>query len=249
MLSYVQSLPGRIQSHAISEGAQRPPKVPDQLNHVILTTSHLQKDPNSQLEKLRVIGAYTSLSAAEAAAHRVLFEAGYEGEMFKVYEAKPKSPSTEHHQSVQTRLEVHAEVEDGTIFEVYILSTPNHIKTITASEDGRVLQDLYHVMQTGVSYNDAEHGHERAHNIRGSFLSYEDASQHARQVLLDAKTGVSRDSYAQYDEAEPGEKDCGYGENVLVHAVGTDGENILISVVLGQVLESARLAEAAMRIR
>jgi len=144
---------------------------------------------------------------------------------------------------------VHAEAEDGTTFEVRVLNTPNHLKLTTASEDGRVLQDLYHVIQTSVSYENDDYGSEREYNIHGSFLHYEDASELGRQVLLDAKDGVLRESYARYDEARPGEKDCGYGENVLVHAVGTDGKNILISVIQGQALESARLAEAAMRIR
>jgi len=34
-----------------------------------------------------------------------------------------------------------------------------------------------------------------------------------------------------------------------VHAVGDNGENMLVSVVQGQVLESVRLMEASMRIR
>ena len=114
MLSYLKPLPRWYHPDAPNDSVQ--PEPPDKLYHIILTTSHLSKDPNSQVEKLRVVGSYTSVAAAQAAAHRVLVEAGY-------------------------------------------------------------------------------------------------------------------------------------GENVLVHTVGMNGVNILISVIQGQVLESARLSEAAMKIR
>lgn len=60
---------------------------------------------------------------------------------------------------------------------------------------------------------------------------------------------MSKERYAQYDQTEPNEKVCRYGENVLVEVVGNDGGHTLISVVLGQVLRTAMLAEAAMRTR
>jgi hypothetical protein len=249
MLSYVKPLPEWYNSDAINREIRLEPELPEHLYHVILAISHLSKDPSSQIEMLRVSGTYTSLSAAKAAAHRVLFEGGYEGEMFQVYETEYKLSERDQGKRTPTGLVVHAEAEDGTNFDVCVLTTPNDLNMMTVSEEGRVLQDLYHVMQTGVLYGEDVCRSEREHNIQGSFLTYQDASERARQILLDANDGVSKESYAQYDEAGPGEKDCGYGENVLVHAVGTNGENILISVVLGQVLESARLAEAAMRIR
>ena len=249
MLSYVKPLPELYDSDTTHQSIQPQTTSSDHLYHIILTTSHLSKDPNSQIEKLRVVGTFTSLSAAKAAAHRALFEAGYDSEMFKVYDTKQSPSGNGHHHRPVPGIMVHAEAEDGTTFEIRILTTPNTFKTLTTSDDRRVLDDLYHVVQTNVPYEDDECGSEREHNIEGSFLNYEDASQLAREVLLDASDGVSKESYAEYDEAVPGEKDCGYGENVLVHAVGTNGSNILISVVLGQVLESTRLAEAAMRIR
>ena len=246
MFSYVKTLTQWLHLDHVSGEIQPQPEPPEQLYHIILTVSHLAKDPNSQLEKLRVVGTYVSLPVAKAAAYRVLFEAGYESEMFTEYETDSHSGSVSSKRMVSGVL-VHAETQDGTAFEVSILGTPNDLKMMTLSEDGRVLHSLYHVMQTDISYED--YASNREHKLKGSFHNYEDASKRAMQVLLDGKDGLTKESYAQYDEAAPGEKDCGYGENVLVHAVGNDGENILISVVLGQVLESARLAEAAMRIR
>jgi hypothetical protein len=144
---------------------------------------------------------------------------------------------------------VHADAENGAIFEVRVLTTPNNLKLMTASRDDTVLQDLSQVMQPNISSEDDNCGSEREHNTEGTFLTYGDASKWARQVLLDANDNVSKERYGHYDEVAPGEKDCGCGENMLVLGVGTNGENVLISGVLGQVLESAWLAEAAMRIR
>jgi hypothetical protein len=249
MLSYVKPFPEWLRSDTVNETIQVLPERSEQLHHVILTISHLVKDPFSQIEKLRVIGTYVSLPGAKAAAHRALFDAGYESEMFEVYQTEHNLSVDDHHKRMLRGVLVHAEAQDGTKFEVQILTTPNNLEKMTVSDSGRILQNLYYVMQTNVSYEDEDDGSEREHNIEGIFLTYEDASERARQVLLDARDGLTKESYAQYDEAAPGETDCGYGENMLVHAVGASGENILISVILCQVLESERLAEAAMRIR
>ena len=61
--------------------------------------------------------------------------------------------------------------------------------------------------------------------------------------------GISRNTYAQYHEAGPGELDCGYGENVMVHAIGQNGENFVVSVLRGCAMESERVSEAARAMR
>ncbi|OBT70994.1 hypothetical protein VF21_09882 [Pseudogymnoascus sp. 05NY08] len=48
-------------------------------------TSHIQRDLNSEIEKIRIPGTYCSLEAAKAAAHGCLFDAGYEREWFSQY--------------------------------------------------------------------------------------------------------------------------------------------------------------------
>lgn len=65
---------------------------------------------------------------------------------------------------------------------------------------------------------------------------------------MNPSDGIDTKSYAQYDEAGADQRDCGFGANVIVHAVGVNGENFLVSVVKSQTMESVRLAEAAMRI-
>ena len=221
---------------------------PENLYHIILTTSHIHKDPNSQIEKVRIAATYTNLAAAKAAAHRCLFDAGYEREWFTEYETKPEFFES-HNLRQRTGLAVLAVAPDGTTFRVRVSTTPNRGKFTTDYEDGWIPYNLYHVVQTNVFYADDESGEVRDTNIEGSFKTYEEARQCASRVLLSEEDGITKESFAEYDEAGLNERDCGYGENVVVHAVGNNGENILVSVIKSQTMESVRLAEAAMRIR
>ena len=56
---------------------------------------------------------------------------------------------------------------------------------------------------------------------------------------------IDRDIYAQYEEAAPGELDCGSGENVVVHVVGDNGSNYLVSILKSEELEAEKVSEAA----
>jgi len=221
---------------------------PDNLYHVVFAVSHIQKDINSEVEKVRVCGTYTSLPAAKGAAHRTLFEAGYEREWFSEFDTNQQE-FLAHGIKRRTGLCVLAKANDGTVFRVSVATSPNPQGFEGDPDDHKVHLDLYHVVQTDVIYSEDDSGEARESNVEGSFPSYEQARAFAAKVLLAPEDGVTKESFAQYDEAEPGEKDCGYGENVVVHAVGQNGENMLVSVLKGQEMESVRLAEAAMRIR
>ena len=219
----------------------------DSLYHVVFTISHLSHDVFAEVEKVRVAGTYTSLKAAKAAAHRLIFDAGYEVEWFTEYLTQPaefEEHKIDHHEGLM----VYAKARDGTTFRVTLLTAPNS-KGFESDEEGKIDRPLYHVLQMNVKYSIDDSGATRETNIEGSFDSYEEARRYASELLLSEDEGITRDSFAQYDEAKAPERDCGYGENVIVHAVGNDGDNILISVLKEQEMEAARLAEAAMRIR
>ncbi|OBT45532.1 hypothetical protein VE00_05073 [Pseudogymnoascus sp. WSF 3629] len=220
---------------------------PENLYHVVLTTSHLQKDPNSQIEKIRIAGTYCTLEAAKAAAHSCLFDAGYEREWFSQYEVDPAAlESYKIHQSIG--LVVLAVASDGTTFRVSISTTPNNSHLTTDNEDGRIATDLYYVVQTTADYADGEEGKRHDINIEGIFTTNDKAQAFAHSVLLSEEDGITKESFAEYDEAGGNEGDCGFGENVVVHAVGINGENYQICVIKGQAAESIKLAEAAVRI-
>jgi len=218
------------------------------LYHVLLSTTHDRKDPNGAIEKLRVCATFTDLDAAKAEAHKTLFEAGYEREWFTEYDTN-EVDFTAHHIKRRTGLCVFAKSQDGTIFRVSVATTPNVQGFLGNPDDHKVHFGLYHVVETVVLYDEDDSGEARESNVEGTFETYEEARKFADQVLLAPEDGVTKESFAQYDEAGRTEKDCGYGENVVVHAVGGDGENFLVSVLKGQELEAVRLAEAAIRIR
>ena len=67
-------------------------------------------------------------------------------------------------------------------------------------------------------------------------------------MLLSPENGISKESFAYYCEAGPDESDCGYGENVIVHATSDYGMNYLVIVIKSQELEAVTVAEASMRI-
>jgi len=214
----------------------------DYLYHIIFTVSHLSKDVNDRVEKVRVCGTYTNLGAAKAAAHRTLFEAGYEKEWFTEYDTK-RADFITHGIKRRTGLAVQATAPDGTIFRVSIATTAN-VQGFRDDEDHKIHKPLYHVVQTNVNYGEDDSGEARDINVEGSFLVYEQAREFAAKVLLDPEAGVTKESFAEYDEAGPNEVDCGYGEDTVVHAVGQNGENFLVGILRGQ-----DLAEEATRIR
>jgi hypothetical protein len=70
----------------------------------------------------------------------------------------------------------------------------------------------------------------------------------AKNILLNYEDGITPQSFAEYDVLPEGERDWEWGTNVIVHAIGQNGQNVLVSVVKEEEMESVRIMEAAMRI-
>ncbi|KAI9369703.1 hypothetical protein BJX61DRAFT_133938 [Aspergillus egyptiacus] len=229
---------------------------PPNLYHILLTTSHIQKNPNNVIEKLRIPGTYTSLASASAAAHSALYDAGYERDFFTHYEtkadllAKDDAGSANPNLAEQRGLVVYATANDGTRFRVRIDTTPNEKRLTSELADGRVPVPLYYVVQADVEYTGGgdEGSLVREMSVQGVFERYEQARAFAGWVLLSEEDGVTKESFAEYTEAAQGETDCGYGDNVIVHAATDYGTNYLVSVIKTQELQAVKVAEAAMRI-
>ncbi|KAE8369802.1 hypothetical protein BDV27DRAFT_120219 [Aspergillus caelatus] len=218
------------------------------LYHIVLSTTHISKDPNNIIEKVRIPGTYTSLRAAKAAAHSCLFDAGYEREFFTQYETN-KDVFEDRNLSDRQGLVVFAVASDGTTFRVRIDTTANNMRLITDYEDGRIPIPLYYIIQTTFIYNgEKEVSKVRDLNVLGAYVDYQEARKLAERILLSEEDGLSKESYEAYYEASPDDTDCGYGENVVVHAVSQYGENYSISVIQTKRLENVALAEASMRI-
>ncbi|RAL17481.1 uncharacterized protein BO97DRAFT_439372 [Aspergillus homomorphus CBS 101889] len=226
-----------------------PPSPPeDKLYHLILLITAIAKDPTNNLTgRTRILGTYLSLDTAKAAANSCLFDAGYEREFFERYESRYSSSSSSNTPEASPPanntnipgLAILAQTPDGTTFRVCIQTTPNTKHLTLALGDGRVPLHLYYVVQTTVSADD---DHPRL-SVLDVFLAYQAARECAEQALLVGE-GQGRE-YAMYVQAAPYEKDCGFGEDVVVHATGVDGENYLVSVLRTEELDSVRVAEEA----
>lgn len=143
---------------------------------------------------------------------------------------------------------VFAIAPDRTEFSICIATTSNDYHLTSDNDDHRVSIPLYYVVQANVEYGREEGSILRDINIQGTFKTYDEARKTAERILLSEEDGITKDSYTEYDEAAPNENDCGYGENVILHAISDYGMNYLISVIKNEELESERLAEAAMKI-
>lgn len=219
--------------------------MPDRdIYHVIFTISNLRQDPTSELQKVRVCGTYSSIKAAQAAAHQALFDAGYEQEWFKVFDSKTHGTTNWTH---GPGVLVYAVAPEGEIFTVSVYTTTDTLG-FDVNADGKVDVDLYHVLQTTIFYDKDASGANRETNIEGTYKSYTEALSAARTVLLNKEDGLTKESWAEYDEIPVGEKDWEYGENAVVHAVGANGENVIVSVVKEDEMESVRIVEAARRL-
>jgi len=232
------------------DATSRPAQESDNLYHVVFTTSHLQKhDPYGQGEKVRICGTYTSLPKAKAAAHSCLFDAGYEQEWFTTFEANTHDhPSSSAPWPHGDGVMVYAVAPDGEIFTTRVLTSPN-TQGFKGDEYGKVDggDPLYHVVQTTIYYDIDDTGEKRDTNIEGTFRTYAQARKFASTVLIHPEDGLTKESWSSYEELGAKDTDWDYGEEVVVHAVGENGENVAISVVKGQEMESVRLAEAARR--
>jgi len=220
--------------------------IPDFIYHVMLAVSQ-SKAPDGQREKIRVLGTYTSTSKAKEAAHSGLFNCGYEREWFSTFETRPEALE-KLAASEGTGLAVYAVAADGSKFRIRISTSPNSLQLTTDNEDGRVRIPLYYVVQTNVPYCSHERKPTHETHIEGVFKSYAEARARASTVLLSEEDGITSSSYQDYCEAGENERDCEFGENVIVHATGGNEENYFVSVVTGQEPESVRLCEASLRI-
>ena len=207
-------------------------QIPDFLYHVVLITSPSEsKDPNATVEQLRIFDSYTTVEKAKEAAYKTLPSLGYEPQLFSKYETNLETLE----KLAPTQgigIAVYAVAADGSILRVRILTTPND-QHLTGNANGQIPLSLYYVVQTDIQYDNDERRTPNDVNIQAVFENYSDARKFASNTLLSPQDGIYKSSYREYHEAGPKDVDCGYGENVIVHASGNAGENYLVSVIQG----------------
>ncbi|CAI4214503.1 unnamed protein product [Parascedosporium putredinis] len=178
-------------------------RTPDTLFHTLLTVIDYHVDPSGGTQSTYVLGTHTDLPAAKAFSKHALQDLGYERDDFATYEeASAASTSGWSHGD---GVIVHAKAPAGQIFNVALDTAANN-------EDAHRLQPRPQRRGEG----DAGAG----------FLRAEGDAMIAAKGLLNK---ADYDEYAERDEGSGGEK-WEYGEDVVVHAVSSVGENFDISV-------------------
>jgi len=199
-------------------------EISEALFHIKRTLINLKKDPAGAAQEVDIKGTYTDLRGAKAAAKKILFDEGYEREFFSTYEVKGHNGEAWEHGD---ECQVYAVAPESGIFRVEIQTAENKLGFVGGA-DGKVGQELYHVLQTTIHYNLDRSGAKRDTTIEDTLDTAEQARQRALTVLLDED--ISKENFERYDE-NTGQEDWPFDEDTVVHAVGQGGENYLVQVI------------------
>ncbi|KAJ9635078.1 hypothetical protein H2201_007678 [Coniosporium apollinis] len=197
--------------------------VSEYLYHVVRTMIDYHHDPSGASQEITVNGTYTDLSAAKTAAKTALFDDGYEEEWFTTFDIKGDPEEWTHGDGNI----VYARAPEGEVFIVGIKTAPNMLE-VEDSANHKIESELYHVLQTTIHYSKDRSGGDRETEIPGTFTTYDAAKDFAATCLLDEE--VTKDDFEEFDEFE-GQDDWPYGSDVVVHAVGVNGDNSIVSVI------------------
>jgi hypothetical protein len=215
------------------------PEIPEFLYHIKRTITDFHADKSGATRIIDVLGSFTDLKAAKAAAYSALFSEGYLKDDFELYEDNRSDPEGWKHGE---GILVFAKAPAGQEFQVQIDTKPN-VLSFVGNADGKVEGFLHYgkhlppssslktneiVLQTIINYNNDRVGGIQYTEVEGTYPTRADAYAAAHTVLLDDE--VTKESFAEYDEKEAFEGEWPYGDEVFVHAVAETGENFLVSV-------------------
>lgn len=235
----------------------------ENLYHVVLISSNIKHDPTPEIQHVRVCGTFTSLKAAKAVAHSCLFDLGYEREWFSKFDTHHASHADASAAAngdtawpYRDGVIVHAVAPDGDTFEVRIDTTLNSHGWREDEDDETkpgttpMPTPLYYVLQTTIFYEKDAGGLGRESNVVEACDTEQQARMMAQRLLTPGgKADAQSGDWELYETLPASENDWEHGENVVVHAVGKGGENILMSVLKEQELEPVRVGRAAARMR
>jgi len=196
----------------------------ENLYHVKRTIIDFYRDPSGATQITDILGTYTALQAAKAAAQSCLGLEGYKTSDFDVYKVKTNASED---WSYGDGVLVYAKTPAGQEFRVSLDTKPNETK-LKGNAEGKVEEHLHYVLQTRIDYDTDRSGARQTTEVEGTYLLRQDAYNAAHTVLLTEDT--TKDSFDEYDEKESYKEDWPYGENVFVHAVGPNGENFIVAV-------------------
>ncbi|TVY58212.1 hypothetical protein LCER1_G002149 [Lachnellula cervina] len=203
---------------------------PEFLYHIKRTITDYHEDKSGATRTTDVLGTFTDLKAAKAAAYSALSSEGYIKDDFEVYEDNTSNPEDWKHGD---GVLVFAKAPAGQEFEVRLDTKPN-VPKFQGNASGEVDGFLHYgkpplpLLQTTINYNNDRIGGIQTTEVEGTYPSRAAAYAAAGSVLID--DDVPKSSFAEYDEKEDFKGDWPYGDEVFVHAVAETGENFLVAV-------------------
>jgi len=193
------------------------------LYHVKRTIIDFAEDKSGSTCTTDILGTFTSLEKAKAAARGALTREGYVNDDFAVYEVNTNNGSWGHGDGVF----VFAKAPAGHEFEVRLDTKPN-VDSLKGNEQGEVEGVLHYVLQTTIFYNNDRVGGIQTTEVESTHTTRAAAYENAKKALLDDE--VTKESFAEYDGKDDFKGEWPYGEDVFVHAVSETGENYNVAV-------------------
>jgi hypothetical protein len=196
------------------------------LYHALREILVYYKDKSCATHIKDVLGTYVSLPAAKAAALTAIEASGYERDDFEIYEEKPRSGENWTHGD---GVLLYAKGLSGAEFYIRI-DIKQNVGKFKGNAQGRVDDKLYYVIQIKIDCNNDRVGRIQTTEVGGTYLHRQETRDSALTALIDGE-GITKEWYEEYDEideADPGE--WPYGEDCMVHAVSSNGENFLVLV-------------------
>ncbi|KAH7065642.1 hypothetical protein B0J12DRAFT_43276 [Macrophomina phaseolina] len=178
---------------------------------------------------------YMDLAKAKKYALRALLDEGYQPEQFLElhmrHDTQAEEPTI---WPYGDGVSVWAKIVDEGIVTVEIETTHNTLgRLLDHDGDGRVKEPLFFLIQTTIDYAKDWSVGSRQTAIEGVFRTRDEAAARALTVLLGNEEGereIKKSDFASYEE-NAGQDDWPFDSNIMVHAIGENGLNILVAVV------------------
>ena len=220
---------------------QEAPNIPEELYHTTLTVvdpHNVHPDPTGAPVRHSTypLATYATREAADQFASKALRELKYETSDFEVYQDKTTAASPEAEEWAHGgNTIVYAKTAGGQEFYIQVEGRTNKEHIAIATDGSGQIQyptgceHLSYVFVTESDYRDES----VKTSLEGCFYHRPSAVAAAKDALL-GEGRVKKNQLAQYDERKTLDgseaQDWPFGEDVVVHAVGSKGENFTVAI-------------------
>lgn len=196
------------------------------LYHVKRTIAHPAQSPSDAVSYTDVQGTFTDRKSAEQAAREALFAEGYERNRFTIFEIRESNTPLQEWK-YGDGVYVFAVAPEGEVFTVAVDTTENDMG-LERNGCRKTEWPSWYVLET--TLHSKAHG-DRPARVCGMYRTHKSARAAALHWLL--RDGTTRADFATFEVAD--QMSRLWPAQVVVRAVGHDGEICTVSVVRQQV--------------